>query len=103
MAPGLSGNMQLHVLWIRHMLGYRKVAFEFATRRGKKLPASWTQNKAAGYVWLHAFLKRTRLSLRMAESIRMAPLLATLKDSIKNVSREVLRQHGRCVSEVWSF
>ena len=46
----------------------RKLAFEFAMRRGKKVPASWTQNSTAGYVWLHEFLKRTRLSLRMAEA-----------------------------------
>ena len=46
----------------------RKLAFEFSTRRVKKLPASWVQNKTAGYVWLHEFLKRTRLSLRMAEA-----------------------------------
>ncbi|XP_072389296.1 uncharacterized protein [Diabrotica undecimpunctata] len=47
----------------------KELAYEFAVRNNKKIPASWNKHKQASYDWLYGFLKRMKtLSLRSPEA-----------------------------------
>lgn len=51
----------------------RKLAFEFAVLKGKKIPPSWEKNECAGEDWLAAFVKRSQtISLRRPEATSLA-------------------------------
>lgn len=47
----------------------KKLAYEYASSLGKKMPGSWEENTMAGRDWLQGFLKQNnRISLRTPEA-----------------------------------
>jgi transposase len=50
----------------------RKMAYEFALRKGKQVPASWTTTRMAGLDWLSSFLHRNAVALRVPQGLSIA-------------------------------
>lgn len=62
----------------------RKLAFEFAKIKSKKIPDSWNANQMAGEDWLKGFRKRMGdLSLRTPESTSLARAMAFNRFNVK--------------------
>ncbi|XP_072401116.1 uncharacterized protein [Diabrotica undecimpunctata] len=84
----------------------KELAYEFAVRNSKKIPASWNKHKQASYDWLYRFLKRMKtLSLRSPEATSLSRATSFNRNNVSTFFgylKTVLDNHGIGPEAIWS-
>ncbi|XP_072401037.1 uncharacterized protein [Diabrotica undecimpunctata] len=84
----------------------KELAYEFAVRNSKKIPASWYKHKQGSYDWLYGFLKRMNtLSLRSPEATSLSRATSFNRNNVSTFFgnlKTVLKNHGIEPEAIWS-
>ncbi|XP_072400708.1 uncharacterized protein [Diabrotica undecimpunctata] len=85
----------------------KELAYEFAVRNNKKIPASWNKHKQASYDWLYGFLKRMKtLSLRSREATSLTRATSFNRNNVSKFFinlKTVLESNGIGPEAIWSI
>ena len=73
----------------------RKMAYDFALRKGKQLPDVWNKTEMASRDWLSAFSKRNAVTLRVPEGLSLARAEGFNPHTVQHLFSNLTRAYER--------